>query len=81
MAGDHHGQRIVGAGGSDRANGAGMADRGGHGRIAFAVAVADGAQVLDDVAAEAFGEAQIDGDLKGGAAVGELLVDLPCHGV
>src|SRR3954470_3531815 len=78
---DHHGQRVVTAGGADGANGAGAADGGGHLGVALAPAVADVAKMGDDAATEAVGEPEIDGQLEAGAPLGEVLVELTSGGV
>jgi hypothetical protein len=71
----------VGAGRSDGAHRAGVPDRGRDRRIAFPPSVCDVAQMLDDVAAEAVGEPKVDRNVKGRAALAEVLVDLACCGV
>ncbi len=81
VARDHHGQRVVTAGGADGAYGAGAADGGGHLGVALPTAVADVAKMLDDAATEAVGESEIDGHLEAGAPLGEVLVELTCGGV
>ena len=60
MARDDNGQRIAGARGADGTHRARVADGDRHVGVCLALAVADIAQMLDDVAAEAFGQSQVD---------------------
>ena len=76
MAGHDDGERVVGAGASDGPHRLGVPCRGGDGRVAPGGSVGDGAEVLEDVAAEAPGQAEIDGDVDGAAVAGEVLLEL-----